>query len=161
MGLSWLSECIHVELHGDHKGMSSCNFNIEVFLRVIGGLNMMRGFFIFLVFIFKPKIWNLVRQRHPKLWRLMKAINCCSTCCEPQSPSVENIQLSVRFESKVALNNSVQQGENVPMITVEKPNAGSVNSESEVAVLRNNPITTEKKSSNKYLSVRSTYLADD
>ena len=74
MGLSWFSECIHIELHGDHTNMKNCNFYVEVFLRILGGLNMIRGFFIFLVFICKPKIWNLVQKRHPKLWSFLK---CC------------------------------------------------------------------------------------
>ena len=56
MGITWLSECIHIELHGDHSDMVHCNFYLEVFLRILGGLNMIRGFFIFLVFICKPKI---------------------------------------------------------------------------------------------------------
>ena len=56
MGITWISECIHIELHGDHTTMVQCNFYFEVFLRILGGLNMIRGFFIFLVFICKPKI---------------------------------------------------------------------------------------------------------
>ena len=74
MGLSWLSECIHIELHGDHTNMKNCNFYVEVFLRILGGLNMIRGFFIFLVFICKPKIWNLVKKKNPNLWKFLK---CC------------------------------------------------------------------------------------
>ena len=30
MGISWISECIHVELHGDHAKMETCNIYIEV-----------------------------------------------------------------------------------------------------------------------------------
>ncbi len=43
----------------------------QTLLRVIGGLNMIRGFFIFLVFICKPSIWQLTKQRHPKLVGLL------------------------------------------------------------------------------------------
>jgi hypothetical protein len=39
----------------------------QVFLRIIGGLNMIRGLFIFLVFICKPSVWELTKRRHPKL----------------------------------------------------------------------------------------------
>jgi hypothetical protein len=38
-----------------------------VALRIVGGLNMIRGFFIFLIFICKPSIWKMTRKRHPKL----------------------------------------------------------------------------------------------
>jgi hypothetical protein len=30
MGISWLSEGIHFELHGDHKDVSECNVGVEV-----------------------------------------------------------------------------------------------------------------------------------
>jgi hypothetical protein len=30
MGISWLSECIHFELHGDHKSLKECNMLSEV-----------------------------------------------------------------------------------------------------------------------------------
>ena len=80
MGLSWLSECIHIELHGDHQNMEYCNFYLEVFLRVLGGLNMIRGFFIFMVFICKPKIWDLASKRHPRLWKYLKCCCVCNAC---------------------------------------------------------------------------------
>ena len=100
MGLSWLSECIHIELHGDHQDLHDCNFYLEVFLRVIGGLNMIRGFFIFMVFICKPKIWTLAQNRHPKLWRFFGFFKF-STCCEFQAEGVEeNSRISVKFEPR-------------------------------------------------------------
>ncbi len=30
MGISWMSEYIHAELHGDHTNMESCNLYVEV-----------------------------------------------------------------------------------------------------------------------------------
>ena len=96
MGITWLSECIHVELHGDHTNMEHCNFHLEVFLRVLGGLNMIRGFFIFLVFICKPKILKWTQERHPKLWKWLK----CFNCCKYEISEEENSRVSLKFEAK-------------------------------------------------------------
>jgi len=30
MGITWIGECIHVELHGDHSEIEECNFYSEV-----------------------------------------------------------------------------------------------------------------------------------
>ena len=30
MGLTWLGECIHVMIHGDHTNNELCNFYVEV-----------------------------------------------------------------------------------------------------------------------------------
>ena len=32
MGISWMSECIHVELHGDHTKVGNCSIYTEVSL---------------------------------------------------------------------------------------------------------------------------------
>ena len=40
---------------------------------MLGGLNMMRGFFIFLVFICKSSVWATTRKRHPKLLKCLCA----------------------------------------------------------------------------------------
>jgi hypothetical protein len=29
MGLSWFSDVIHIELHGDHQKLRHCNFHLE------------------------------------------------------------------------------------------------------------------------------------
>ena len=39
----------------------------QLTLRLIGGLNMLRGFFIFLVFICKPSVIKMIKKRHPKM----------------------------------------------------------------------------------------------
>ena len=39
----------------------------QAVLRVLGIVNMMRGAFIFLVFIWKPSIWRATKATHPKL----------------------------------------------------------------------------------------------
>lgn len=129
MGLSWLSECIHIELHGDHTDMVYCNFYLEVFLRVIGGLNMIRGFFIFLVFICKPKIWNLARKRHPKLWSFLSCCRLTSLCCcddEASNVCEEDSRLSMKFEARVDPNRSPPNSghrviTNEPMCLIERP----------------------------------------
>ena len=49
----------------------------QIFLSFIGVLNMLRGFFIFLVFIWKPSVWKMITKRHP--W-LVKALNFSTKC---------------------------------------------------------------------------------
>merc|ERR1719245_2338058 len=66
MGLTWFTECVHVVLH-DHSYSDYCNFYVEAVLRVLGIVNMMRGAFIFLVFIWKPSIWRATKATHPRL----------------------------------------------------------------------------------------------
>ena len=39
---------------------------------------MIRGFFIFLVFIFKPSIWNMIKKSHPRLAKMSASVVCCS-----------------------------------------------------------------------------------
>jgi hypothetical protein len=53
-----------------------------VFLRLLGAVNMIRGFFIFLVFIWKPSIWKAVKDSHPRVGRLVARLCCCfGNCC--------------------------------------------------------------------------------
>ena len=46
-----------------------CFFQLA--LRILGGLNMIRGFFIFLVFICKESVWKMTEKKHPKLARAL------------------------------------------------------------------------------------------
>ena len=39
---------------------------------------MIRGFFIFLVFIFKPSVWIMIKKRHPKVTKAILSIIGCS-----------------------------------------------------------------------------------
>jgi hypothetical protein len=39
MGISWLSECIHIEVHSDHARLTSCNFALEVTTALYGQLS--------------------------------------------------------------------------------------------------------------------------
>ena len=53
---------------------------------------MIRGFFIFLVFIFKPSIWSMIKKRHPRLAKVMASVVCCCCCC--CSTSLFSVSLS-------------------------------------------------------------------
>ncbi len=93
MGLSFSTEVLHIALHGDHGGMKRCSLALEVvgidkvawslsspppspsltfstspkiFLRLIGIVNMLRGFFIFVIFVCKRPIWKALAAEHPK-----------------------------------------------------------------------------------------------
>ena len=61
---------------------------------------MLRGFFIFLVFICKPKIWDLVQKRHPKL---RSCFSICNTCQDQNHQnhrgSHENVSRTTRLMS--------------------------------------------------------------
>ncbi|CAB4061742.1 MTH [Lepeophtheirus salmonis] len=70
MGLTWISECIHVEIHEDHQDLEDCNFYLEVFLRIIGGLNVLRGFGFFVIFICKRSIYNSFTKKYPQIIRI-------------------------------------------------------------------------------------------
>ena len=144
MGLSWLSECIHIELHGDHSDLHHCNFYFEVFLRFIGGLNMIRGFFIFMVFICKPKIWTLAANRHPKLWRFFGFFKF-STCCDyHQEGAEENSRISVKFEPR--------KGTNLRLVPLQTQSEGGGNP----ALL----IESHDSNGTRRSSDRLTYLSD-
>ena len=52
MGVLWVFECLHYLLHGDHKDID-CDSYTELGLRIIGCINLLRGFLIFLIFVCK------------------------------------------------------------------------------------------------------------
>ena len=60
---------------------------------------MLRGFFIFLVFICKPKIWAMAQERHPNLWKYIKCCRCC-TYWQDNRDQEENSRVSIKFENK-------------------------------------------------------------
>ena len=43
----------------------------QIFLSVISGINMLRGFLIFVIFIWKPSVWRKIVKRHPKLVKFL------------------------------------------------------------------------------------------
>ena len=55
MGILWIFECVHHLVHGDHRNME-CGSYTELFLRVIGCINLLRGCLIFFIFVCKDSI---------------------------------------------------------------------------------------------------------
>ena len=41
--------------------------DLQVTIRCLGGLNMVRGFFIFIIFICKQSVWDLAKKEYPRL----------------------------------------------------------------------------------------------
>ncbi len=86
----------------------------QVFLSVISGINMLRGFLIFIIFIWKPSVWRKIVKKHPKLAKVIQVPVQYICCSKPvQDDSAENIpmqplqsktdntlKLSVRFAKK-------------------------------------------------------------
>ena len=62
MGLEYLKNS--KGLAARHKEMeeSGCSGPLEIFSRVIGGLNFLRGLFLFCTFCCKLQVWNLVKK---------------------------------------------------------------------------------------------------
>ena len=70
-GFLWCFEAFHVGLEylKNRKNLatvlkekSSCNSPLEIFFRVVGGLNLLRGLFLFITFCCKIQVWNMVRK---------------------------------------------------------------------------------------------------
>ena len=61
MGISWIFECFHYLLHSDHTHTSEhCYDSVELILRIIGCLNLLRGSLIFFIFVCKDSILDKV-----------------------------------------------------------------------------------------------------
>ena len=62
MGISWIFECVHHLLHPDHTHQSSdlCYDSLELILRIIGCLNLLRGSLIFFIFVCKDSTLDKV-----------------------------------------------------------------------------------------------------
>ena len=61
MGVLWIFECVHYLVHGDHRNMD-CDSYTELFHRIIGCINLLRGFLIFFIFVCKESIRDKVRH---------------------------------------------------------------------------------------------------
>ena len=91
----------------------------QLALRILGILNMLRGFFIFVVFIWKPSIWKMTTKQHPKLAQaLTRPFHLIREKCfgfqpESRSGSDEEIELTDRRHTVVLQNKSLPQ----PMAT--------------------------------------------
>ena len=85
----------------------------QLALRILGILNMLRGFFIFVVFICKPKIWKMTVKQHPRLaWALTRPFqlfmeNCLGFRPELRTGSDEMIELTDRRTTVVVRNQSM------------------------------------------------------
>ena len=64
LGILWMFSTIHYILHSNHPdGLCSYSNNLEVFFRVIDSLNLLRGFFMFVIFVCKENVKKKVRAR--------------------------------------------------------------------------------------------------
>jgi hypothetical protein len=63
----------------------------QLFLRIIGGLNMLRGLFIFLVFIFKRSVWEMIKKKHPRMAKWIGHLCGCSFRRIPPNFSRSNV----------------------------------------------------------------------
>ena len=64
LGILWMFSTIHYIVHSNHPdGLCGYCNNLEVFFRVIDSLNLLRGFFMFLIFVCKENVKNKVRAR--------------------------------------------------------------------------------------------------
>ena len=55
MGILWSFECIHFLMHGDHQN-TSCHLSLEMVFRAIDCVNLLRGCFMFFIFVCKESI---------------------------------------------------------------------------------------------------------
>ena len=53
LGVLWIFESVHYFYHGDHSTIEDCQDLQELFFRIIGCINLARGFLIFLIFVCK------------------------------------------------------------------------------------------------------------
>ena len=56
---------------------------------------MLRGFFIFLVFIFKSSVWEMIKKKHPRLSSCLSIIFVCNSTrfSSSTSRSNDNVEL--------------------------------------------------------------------
>ena len=65
MGISWTFECVHHLVHSDHTHTQTrCYDYVELFFRLMGCLNLLRGSLIFFIFVCKDSILDKVLQKH-------------------------------------------------------------------------------------------------
>jgi len=62
LGLLWVFSMAHYILHGHHpRGLCHYPSNLEVFFRIVDSLNLLRGFFIFIIFVCKANVISKVK----------------------------------------------------------------------------------------------------
>merc|ERR1712080_259414 len=64
LGILWMASTIHYILHGSHR-MGACyyNYQLEIFFRFIDSLNLLRGFFMFIIFVCKKNVINNIKRK--------------------------------------------------------------------------------------------------
>ena len=68
MGISWSFECVHHLVHSDHTHTQTrCYDYLELFFRLMGCLNLLRGSLIFFIFVCKDSILDKVLHQHTRL----------------------------------------------------------------------------------------------
>jgi hypothetical protein len=60
LGILWGCEGIHAIIHNEKENCQ--NSPLDVFFRAIDSLNILRGFFIFLIFICKRTVWTKITR---------------------------------------------------------------------------------------------------
>lgn len=69
------------------------NIDLQVFIRVIDGINMLRGFCMFMVFVCKPSILTQIEKKYPSMSRVIQVTSaiCCWWACNPSDSSRKSI----------------------------------------------------------------------
>lgn len=89
--IKFISTLLEADVQLWQSVASLTSLNFQLMLRIVGGLNMLRGFFIFLVFIFKPSVWKMIKARHPRLAQALARPYTCvrNTWLGAPPPEVE------------------------------------------------------------------------
>ena len=80
LGILWGCEGIHAIIHNDQECQNS---SLEVFFRAIDSLNILRGFFIFLIFICKRTVWTKITRYYRQKSSLNKQNQVNILFCKP------------------------------------------------------------------------------
>ena len=62
LGTLWLPTFLHYILHGDHSEVPK-NTIIEIMFRIVDSLNILRGFFMFIILVCKKNVLRKLRLR--------------------------------------------------------------------------------------------------
>ena len=64
LGILWTFSFLHYLIHGNHSNTSCEEYPsyLEIFFRVMDSFNLLRGFFMFLIFVCKKNVWQKVRS---------------------------------------------------------------------------------------------------
>ena len=62
IGTLWIFSFLHYIVHKDHVDTTELGV-METVFRIADGLNMLRGFFMFIILVCKQDIWNKLRRR--------------------------------------------------------------------------------------------------